>query len=334
MPVITATVPSDILRGNPLGDPVERRTPVYVPPEYETSPARYPVVYLLAGFGSRGTHFLNEAAWAETMPERLDRLTAAGAIRPMIVVMPDCMTCLGGSQYLNSSATGRYEDYLVAEVVPWVDTTFRTRPDRTQRAVAGRSSGGYGATVLAMRHPDVFGLAVDHAGDKYFELCYKTDIPKCLAGLAAYGRSPERFLQRFPHPPEERGTNWFEVVNLFAMSACYSPNPATSIGFDLPFDPTTGELRNDVWARWLAHDPITLAARHVDALRALRLYFLDCGRRDEYHLQYGSRIYSGRLTALGIPHRFEEFDGGHRDTAYRFDVSLRALSETFDRPPD
>lgn len=329
MPVVTPVIPGRALLGNPLGDAADRRTPIYLPPDYESSHARYPVVYVLAGFASRGTMLLNEAAWSESLPERLDRLIGARAIRPLIAVMPDAMTRWGGSQYINSNATGRYEDYLVEDVVPWVDATFRTRAERGQRAVAGRSSGGYGATVLAMRHADCFGLAADHAGDKYFELCYKTDIPRCVAGLAPYGHSPEHFLRDFPHPIAERGPCWFDVVNLLAMAACYSPNPAAPTGFDLPFDPATAELRDDVWACWLRHDPVTLAPAHADALRSLLLYFLDCGRRDEHHLQYGARIYTRRLAALGVPHRYEEFEGGHRETAWRYDVSLRAISDTF-----
>src|SRR5262249_33083198 len=162
----------------------------------------------------------------------------------------------------------------------------------------------------------LFGIAADHSGDKYFDLCYRADIPKCLAGLAAYQSSPETFLSGFPHPRAERGPHWFDTINLLAMASCYSPNPAASIGFDLPFDPYTGALDESLWQRWLAHDPITLAAPHAAALRSLRLYYLDCGRRDEYHLQYGNRIYSAQLRALGVPHRYEEFDGGHTNVSY------------------
>jgi S-formylglutathione hydrolase FrmB len=331
MPIIDVLFASQVLGGNPLRDPATRRIPIYVPADYATSGMRYPVVYFLAGFSSRGTTLLNESAWDETMPARLDRLIGGGAVRPLIMVMPDCMTTLGGSQYINSTGTGRYEDHVIHELVPFVDATYRTLPVREARVVMGKSSGGYGATVLAMRHPDVFGLAVDHSGDKYFELCYKADIPKCVAGLAPYGHSAAQFLHDFPHPPEERGRHWFDVVNMLAMASCYAPNPGSPAGFDLPFDAYTGELRADVWQRWLAHDPIELTARHAEALRSLQLYFLDCGRFDEHHLQYGARIYAQRLKALGVAHRYEEFGGGHRNIAYRYDVSLQAVSAALPR---
>lgn len=327
MAVVIIDFDSAVLRGNPLGDPSERSIPVYLPPGYDESTARYPVVYLLAGFSGNGMSFLNDAPWEETMPERLDRLIGSGAIRPLIAVMPDCRTKLGGSQYLNSAATGGYADHIVEELVPFIDARYRTRARREQRAVVGKSSGGYGATVLAMRHPEVFGLAADHSGDKYFELCYKADIPRCLAGLAPYHHSVEEFLRGFPHPIFERGPHWFDTVNLLAMASCYSPRADQPAGFELPFDTYTGELRGDVWQRWLAHDPVELAATHAAALRSLRLYYLDCGRRDEHHLQYGARVYAARLRGLGIGHRYEEFDGGHRNVAYRYDVSLRAISE-------
>jgi enterochelin esterase family protein len=190
----------------------------------------------------------------------------------------------------------------------------------------GKSSGGYGATILAMRRPEVFGLAVDHSGDKYFELCYRADIPAAVAALARYEHSAARFVAGFPQPVPERGRHWFTLVNMLAMASCYSPNPRVPIGFDLPFDEHSAELRPDVWARWLTHDPVELVAGHADALRSLRLHYLDCGRWDEHHLQYGNRIYSRRLRDLNVAHTYEEFDGGHMNVGHRYDVSLQAVS--------
>ncbi len=327
MPVITLTIASEVLRGNALGDPSERQVPVFLPPDYDTSATRYPVVYFLAGFGGGGRLLLSESLWGETLPQRLERLLRAGTVRPLILVMADCLTRLGGSQYINSAATGRYEDHLVGELVPRIDAALRTLPVREQRVVMGKSSGGYAATILAMRHPEVFGLAVDHSGDKYFEHCYRADIPAAVAALARYEHDPARFLATFPQPPSERGRQWFTLVNMLAMASCYSPNADSAAGFDLPFDPSSGELRPEVWARWLAHDPVELVARHADALRRLHLYFLDCGRFDEHHLQLGNRVYTRRLQALGVPHVYEEFDGGHMNVAHRYEVSLQRVSE-------
>ncbi|CAG0941591.1 partial Endo-1,4-beta-xylanase Z, partial [Anaerolineae bacterium] len=273
--VIIETITSNVLRGNPLGDPFVRRVPIYLPPDYATSNARYPVVFVLAGFTGRGITFLNDAPWGETIAQRMDRLIAQGAVRQMILVMPDCFTYLGGSQYVNSPAVGQYEDHVVQELVAFTDNKYRTLADRNHRAVIGKSSGGYGALMLAMQNPDVFGALACHSGDMYFEHCYKSDIVAALRGLKKFG-GLEKFWNEFPtiHPKDH---DFNATLNMIAMSACYSPNPNAPHGFDLPFDIETGELREDVWVRWLAHDPVQLVDNHLAALRSLRLIYFDAG---------------------------------------------------------
>ena len=141
----------------------------------------------LAGFTGRGAMMLNTTNWGEPLNTRLDRLQAEGKIGPMIVAMPDCFTRYGGSQYVDSSAVGRYATHLVREVVPYVDRTFRTLPSARHRGVFGKSSGGYGALVNAMRHPDVFGAVACHSGDMAFEYCYLPDFPKFLQQMQKHG---------------------------------------------------------------------------------------------------------------------------------------------------
>jgi len=333
MPVEIVEVESALLRDNALGDPATRRVPVILPPDYAGSDRRYPSVYFLAGFAGGGVYTLNESLWGESLAQRVERLMASAAIAPMIVVVPDCITRFGGSQYIDSAATGAYASHLVDELVPLIDARYRTRGGRDHRAVMGKSSGGYGATLLAMRHPDVFGLAADHSGDKYFELCYRADMPRCVGALDRHDHSVESFLRDFPHPPAARGRDWFTLVNMLAMASCYSPNPQSPVGFDLPFAAATGEILPAVWQRWLAHDPVHLIDAHAAALRSLRCYHLDCGRWDEHHLQYGNRIYTQRLRDLGVAHQYEEFDGGHMNTAHRYDLSLAEFSRHFAAAP-
>src|SRR5574341_306476 len=184
--VIIENFESQVLRGNPLGDPHTRRVPVYLPPDYACS-ARYPTVYVLTGFTGRGTMLLNDSAWDENIAQRMDRLIGSGAVKPMILVMPDCFTRIGGSQYINSSATGNYEDHVVKELVPFIDKKYRTVADRDHRAAMGKSSGRYGSVILAMRHPDVFGLMASHSGDMYFEHCYKPDLIGYAKAIGRYG---------------------------------------------------------------------------------------------------------------------------------------------------
>jgi enterochelin esterase family protein len=330
MPSSVATVwfESQVLQGNALHDPTRRALHVYLPEGYETGLLRYPVVYLLAGFSGSGAAFLNWMPWEENIQQRMDRLVAAGLCRPMLLAMPDCFTRYGGSQYIDSPATGRYGDYLL-EVVEHVDANFRTLARREQRAVAGKSSGGFGALTAGMRHPEIFGLVADHSGDKSFEKCYakdllalpdlvrRMDVPKVLADPAAI------LL---------RDDDFDTLMDVAAMSACYSPNPASPLGFDWPVDTTTGELLPEVWRRWKAYDPVEVVVPFADALRSLRLLYLDCGDRDEYSIHLGCRLFSRRLQALGIPHRYEEFEGGHLNTRFRYDVSLAAISQAVSAP--
>lgn len=322
--VIIETIASEVLRGNPLGDPFVRRVPIYLPPDYDASNKHYPVVFVLTGFTGRGMMLLNDAAWEETLPQRMDRLIAEGAVQPMILVMPDCFTRIGGSQYINSSAVGRYEDHIVQELVTYVDQNYRTTANRDSRAVVGKSSGGYGSLILAMRHPETFGIMASHSGDTYFELCYKLDFPAALRGLKKYGGLDKFWDGISTIRPRDKDFN--ATLNTIAMAACYSPNPDAPHGFDLPFDTETGELREDVWARWLEWDPVMLVDKHRDALKSLRLIYLDAGLRDEFNLQYGARIFAKRLKERGINFVHEEFDDGHFNIQYRYDVSLKAIS--------
>ncbi|HEX8636510.1 MAG TPA: alpha/beta hydrolase-fold protein, partial [Pyrinomonadaceae bacterium] len=173
---------SRILKGNPLGDALIRDVIVYLPPDYDEN-ERYPAVYALTGFTGRGRMMLNDNAFTPNFAERMDKLIAEGVIKPMIAVLPDCFTRYGGSQYINSTATGNYEDYLIEEIVPFVDESFRTIADKNSRAVMGKSSGGYGALIMAMRHAETFGLACSTSGDCCFNYCYLPDLPKAFRAI-------------------------------------------------------------------------------------------------------------------------------------------------------
>ncbi len=334
--VVIETFTSKVLKGNRLGDPHVRRLPVYLPPSYADGRASYPTVYVLAGFTGSGEMLLNRSAWSETFAERCDRLIADKRMLESIVVFPDCFTDLGGSQYLNSTATGRYEDYLIDEIVPFVDQRFRTIPGAAARAVMGKSSGGYGALVLGMRHPDVFRVVCCTSGDMYFLYCYLPDFPKALDAFRRHGGNAASFLVEWRKMRHRSASRLFPAINTLGMAACYSPNPKSELGFDLPFDETTGLLRERVWERWLAWDPVRMVDRYATNLKQLSALFLDCGTPDEFNLHHGMRIFSARARKLGIPHEVEEFDDGHMSIGYRYDRSLEVASRAFKqalRPP-
>ncbi len=308
---------SRALADNPLGDPATRALPIVLPPHYEASPQRYPVIYGLTGFTGSGPMMLNVSGWQPNFQQRIDRLMAEDKLPPAIYVLPDCFTRYGGSQYLNSTAIGRYEDYIVDEIVPHIDRTYRT----AGRGIFGHSSGGYGAIMLGMKHPDVFGAVACHSGDMAFDLCYRPDFPKFANAIRPAG-GIDQWLHEFESKIKLEGCD-IEAMNMLAMAAAYSPNSiAQPLPIDFPFDLETCELKPDVWARWLEHDPVQLADRYADNLKKLRLLFVDCGSRDEFNLQFGARQFVRKLKALGVPHDYEEFDDGHMNIQYRYDVSL------------
>jgi enterochelin esterase family protein len=323
--VVVHAFESRVLTGNAAGDPHVRRVPVWLPPSYDAEPARrFPVVFVLTGFTGRGRMLLNDNAWSPALDDRLDALVGAGC-GEMIVVMPDCLTRFGGSQYVNSSATGRYADHLVDELVPWADATFRTRAGRDHRGVAGKSSGGFGAITLGLTRPDLFGAVACHSGDMYFEYCYRTDVPRTCSVLQEAGGT-RAFLERFERRPQKSKDD-FTALNILAMAACYSPDPAAELGVALPFDLATGAFREDIWARWLAFDPLLRVGACEPALRSLRLLYFDCGRQDEFHLHHGARLFARELAARNIAHVHEEYDDGHMNVGYRYDRSLPLLAQ-------
>jgi S-formylglutathione hydrolase FrmB len=313
---------SKVLQNNPLGDKNGRDLFVYLPPNYDNSTERYPTVYCLSGFTGRGKMMLNDSAFTPNLEERLDDLIASKKIKPMIAVMPDCFTYYGGSQYLNSTATGNYEDYLTQEIVEIVDKTFRTIDDKNSRAVVGKSSGGYGALICGLRHADQFGLISTISGDAYFELCYLSDFAKAFRAIKG---NPTAFMTKFLSS-ESKGKGDFPALNIIGMSSCYSPNGTS---FDLPFDLETGEIRQDIWAKWLMHDPVRLVEKSVENLKSLKLLFLDAGTRDEFALDIGAKILSKKLKDFEIPHIHEEFDDGHFNISYRYNRTFELFSEHF-----
>jgi enterochelin esterase family protein len=319
--LVVETFTSRALADNPLGDPATRKLPILLPPGYESSSKRYPVIVALTGFTGSGPMMLNITAWQPNLQERVDYLTGDGKMPPAIFILPDCFTRYGGSQYVNSTAVGLYEDYVVGEIIPFVDARYRTLAAPEGRGVFGKSSGGYGAIMLGMRHPDVFGALACHSGDMYFEYCYKPDFPKFVNAIHKAG-GLDKWWSVFEGKLKKERED-IEAVNILAMAAAYSPNPERKpFPIDFPFDLHTGELVPDVWQRWLEYDPVHLAERYAGNLKRLRLLFLDCGTRDEFNLHLGARILARRLKALGVPYEYEEFDDGHMNIPYRYDVSL------------
>jgi enterochelin esterase family protein len=316
-------IDSRLLRGNPLGDPHERELYVYVPPGYDQAPGtRYPLLVALAGYGSTNRSLLNYDFFQPSAVERFDRLIRDGRMQPALLALPDAINRWAGSQFLDSAATGPYQSYLADEIVPFVDAHYRTVPAREARAVAGRSSGGFGALRLGLDRPDVFAAIGSHAGDSAFETSI---LPELTAAAIAYDRAGglTGFIARFD---QDHARVSFTGLMMIAYAAAYAPAPELGLPFcELPIDTQTGELRPAVWQRFMAHDPIEIVRRDPDALRTATLVYLDAGDRDEHGLHFGTRRLTQLLMQRGVRVHHEEFEGGHRGTGHRYDVSWPLL---------
>ena len=323
---------SQVLRGNPWDDPADRDLPIYIPPSGETKGR--PLLVLLSGYTGTGwTHFQRGLFLQDSLLGRLDRLIRTRAAPEAVMVGPNCITTLGGSQYLNSTATGRYEDHVVEEIIPWIRQKYGTGPT----AVLGTSSGGYGAMVLGLRHPDLFSALGTDAGDAYFEYCYPPDFPQAFRELRAAG-GPEEFLREvFRKPLDGWGPTHpkAKALSTLAYSSCYAPIESEPGRFGIPFDLETGALRDDVWSRWLAWDPVRMVTtpRYAEAARKLAALYVCGGRKDEFGLDVSARIFADAARRQGAKVEFEEFDGGHFDKAPRYDTMYVRLLTALGFPP-
>lgn len=324
---------SEVLESNPWEDPARRELSVYLPSGYdEAGGGPYPVFWCLAPFTNAGPGQVNWKNFQESLPARLDRLIGRGEMGPVVVVFPDCFTSLGGNQYLNSASVGRYADYLFEELVPFVESSLHVRTGAGGRAAFGKSSGGYGALYHAMTRPSAWGAVASHAGDAGFDLCYRTDFPSVATTLAGFDGEIPAFLEAFWSGDRVTGSQ-IGVLMALAMAASYDPDPDAPMGIRLPFDPRTCQLDEARWARWLRHDPVELAAEPacLDNLRSLKGLWIDCGWRDEFHIQYGTRRLADRLREAEVPHVHEEFDGTHSGMDFRYDRSLPYLYRALTR---
>jgi S-formylglutathione hydrolase FrmB len=316
---VTLRHTGEALRGNPLHDPVTRDVVVITPPGYDQSDRAYPVVFWLAGFGSAGKDFLASPVLGESLPERLTRAMRSGQVADALVVLPDCSTRYGGSQYLDTPGCGRYQAYLADELIPFVDRSFRTLgPGR--RAIGGKSSGGYGALLMAMRRPGLFDTVIAHSPDAGFEWCYLSLLPGAMDTIRARGGWTA--FEADPRAVTPKDGAFMVAMSLVAMAACYAAAPGRPLSEAFPCDPGTGCFRDDVWGRWLGHDPVRLASSHAEQLRELRTLHLDAGIADEYAMHWGARALHESLDRAGVRHRYQEHAGGHHGIEHLFVRSL------------
>jgi enterochelin esterase-like enzyme len=326
------TVESEVLADNPLRDPARRPLYVYSSPGAPDG-ASLPCVYVIQGFTGQADMWLSRSAFEPNLVERLDAMFAAGECPEAIVVMVDAWTSRGGSQYLNSTGTGRYLDYLCDEIVRFVDERYPTRADRDHRGLAGKSSGGYGAMVVPMLRPDVFGALASHAGDALFECSYQRTFPEVARTLREhFDGSYDVFFDRLNEAESFDWSRFGAPFEMYGYGCAYSPDPERPGEALLPFEVETGRIVPEVWERWLEHDPVRMAPRHADALRSMRRIYLDAGQSDEYFLDLGAQAFAAELTKLGIEHTLELFPGKHGGISYRYPRAIAELVRALSAP--
>lgn len=317
------TIESAVLKDNLLGDPTERLIDVYVPAG--STGKDLPLLVDLVGFTGGGPAHTNWKNFGENLPERLDRLIGEGTMPPCVVALPDCFTKLGGNQYINSAAMGRWDDFLREEAVPFVERKFGCG-GAGRRGCFGKSSGGYGAMVHALLHPEFWRAAASHSGDVGFDLLFIPDFPKVLRALVPEGNSIQNWLDKFFAASKAKDED-IHILMVLAMAATYDPDPSAYLGIRLPITIDTCELIPDRWANFVKWDPLTLVEKYGEGLKQLKALYIDCGDIDQYNLLYGSRRMHKRLTELGVPHTYEEFPDDHTAVDYRMDVSLPILTK-------
>ena len=320
-------IESQALKNNVLGDPTKRAIAIYLPPDYAATSSEYPLLVDLAGFTGSGFGHLAWKAFQETVPQRIDRLVSEGKMGDVIVAFPDCFTSLGGNQYINSSAVGDWAEFLTIEMVNALEHRYRIRKGRENRALFGKSSGGYGAIIHGMLFSDYWGAIACHSGDMAFDLCYLPEMPNLLMKIAQKGI--ERFIDDFK---SQRKVGDFHTMMMLAMAATYDPNPSAPYGIQLPVTFDECKLIHDRWKKWLAWDPVNLILKNdvQKNLNRLSGLYIDCGSRDQYNLVFGARQLVSCLEIHGIKHHYEEFADNHSSVDYRMDKSLPYLYQCLD----
>ncbi|HEX5435422.1 MAG TPA: alpha/beta fold hydrolase [Candidatus Angelobacter sp.] len=290
------------LEGNLEGDAVDRDVFVFLPPSYNKDKhRRYPVVYALHGF------FIGAEQWTHEIhvPQTIEGAFAQGS-KEMIVVLPDSKTIYNGSMYSSSATTGDFEKFISHDVVAYIDAHYRTIPERRSRGLVGHSMGGYGATRIGMKHPDVFGSLYIMS-------------PCCLSPMAGGGPGPTDQMKQRAIASEKNAASAKSPADLaakspgfasagYASAAAWAPDPKNPpLYFDLPTK--NGEPQPDIVAKFTANAPLVFIDQYIDNLREYHGISIDVGDQDG--LRFDTIKLHNILDNYGIANGFEIYHGTH-----------------------
>ncbi len=299
--VVSFTLNSKALQ-NTGGEDPNRKVSVYLPPNYDASSQRYPVIYYLHGFMGKDNIFDN-------MKSILDAGISKQKIRPFILVQADQYTLFEGSFYSNSSLTGNWDEFESKELVEYMDKNFRTLANRESRGIAGHSMGGYGAFKIGMLHPEVFS--------SIYALS-----PGLLAMVKEFGPNSNSYkeVQNVKTVEDLKKTYYPKV--LVAVGRAWSPNPNKPPFFcDFPFSYEGDKMvvNQAILEKWEANMPVYMVDKYADNLRKMTAIKLDWGRNDSPRFPVQIGMLSQRLENLGINHFSEEYIGDHGNKIWTTD---------------
>lgn len=307
----TLVIESTFLRGNSLKDPNIRVNPILVPRRLASYRKGVPVVLVLSGFTGNGPFAVSPLRGGdENHPQQIDTLVQKKKAPSAIYVFVDAFTKLGGSQFVDSEATGKYESYIVRELIPAIKTYYPASQLPENWCLTGASSGGYGSLHLASKFPEFFGFVMAFAPDCDFESCYHNDLlaaAQFIENTGGYRAAVNKIL-------EEKlldNHKFHQVVNGIAMAACYSAESKTKVNF--PLDLSTGKWKKKVLKTWKSKDPLVFIPKRRKNVRQLEGIYLGAGRKDEFFLNFGARKLAETIKKLGVSVKYDEFGGGHFD---------------------
>lgn len=288
------------LEGNLEGNSADRDVIVFLPPSYATARnRRYPVLYALHGYSIGAEQWTGEIH----VPQTIEGAFARGA-QEMIVVLPDSKTVHNGSMYSSSVTTGDFERFVSHDLVAFIDAHYRTIPDRKSRGLVGHSMGGYGASRIGMKHPEVFGSLYIMS-------------PCCLAprGAGPTNAANDKALEEVKSPADSAKLP-FGLRAQLASAAAWSPNPKKPpLYLDLPSE--NGAVRQDVIAKWAANAPLAFVDQYIGNLKQYKAIAMDVGDQDG--LRAGAAQLHDAMDKYGVANTFEVYPGTHTSAvAVRF----------------
>jgi len=301
--VARETIEAPSLEGNLFNDSTRRQVTIYLPPSYDDgNNLAYPVVYLLHGYTGNNHLWTGGSYISGNILSSMKSWLENDRVKEMILVMPNSHNRFQGSMYVNSVATGNWGDYIAEDLVDYIDSNYRTLPQRESRAVIGHSMGGYGGMILGLDYPDVFGCIGSMAG-----VLDLTQYPGSISWAYAQGAKLSKL--------SDFNSQSFDVQISIAWSAALAPNPDNPPFYaDFPWtrDDANKLVKNEaVWEKFMAYDVLTRLASSTEYLRRLRAIYIDSGTSDDFRFFIDSRRVRDELQRLNIEHEYREFAGSH-----------------------